>query len=200
MKVRVLTFAFGRIQEMFALVKEACPDADIWIDGQGRDVSAIYAEHIGGVFSGVDKHFVRDKTQRLGIIRSKEPNIVLAPSAMQFGGTSRRYIEYGCGQPDHLFISPGYRDPRSPEFALFASTSHNDVFRFGAYKAARMCETATFNFTAHCDGEDVLDTVARTNPEKVLLVHGDKDKMDKFAEDHPNRGFVVTENNNPEIL
>ena len=197
MKVRILTFAFGRIQEMFALVKKACPEAEIWLDGQGRDVSAIYAEHLGGEFAGIEKHFVLDNTQRLGIIHSKKPNIVLTPSAMQFGGLSRRYVEYGCGQPDHLFISPGYRDSRSPEFAFFASTSHNDVFEFGAYRAARMCETATFNFTAHCDGEDVLDTIARTNPEKVLLVHGDKDKMAQFTESHPNRGLIVIENNKP---
>ncbi|MBI4134724.1 MAG: MBL fold metallo-hydrolase [Candidatus Sungbacteria bacterium] len=197
MKVRILTFAFGRIQEIFALVREACPDADIWVDGQGRDVSVIYAEHVGGEFADIEKYFVRNKTQRSEIIHSKKPNIVLSPSAMQFGGFSRRYVEYGCGQSDHLFISPGYRDPRSPEYAFFASTSHNDVFEFEAYRSARMCQTATFNFTAHCDGEDVLDTVDRTNPEKVHLVHGDKDKTDQFVENHPNQEFIAVENNVP---
>lgn len=60
-----------------------------------------------------------------------------------------------------------------------------------------MCQTATFNFTAHCDGEDVLDTVDRTNPEKVHLVHGDKDKTDQFVENHPNQEFIAVENNVP---
>lgn len=195
MKIRITSFAIGRIQEMFALVKEACPDAPIWIDGQAREVSAIYAEHLGGVFSGIEKHFVLDNARRRQIIESGETNIVLAPSAMQFGGLSRKYVEYGCGRPDHLFISPGYRDPRSPEYAFFASTSHNDIFAFGAYKAARMCQTATFNFTSHCDGDDVLEMRARMNPEKTILIHGDAEKMDEFVKSRPDEGFIVAENN-----
>lgn len=206
MKIRIPTFAIGRLQEMFILCKEACPGADIWIDGQGREVSAIFAKHIGSDLSGsdlsgVEKHFINDKGHRSEVIKSDKPNIVLSPSAMQFGGFSRQYVEYGCGQPDHLFISPGYRDSRSPEYAFFASTSrHNDVFAFGAYKATRMCQTATFNFTAHCDGEDVLDTVDRTNPENILLVHGNKNKMGQFVESHPNRRFAVLENNKPLVV
>ena len=196
MKIRIPSFAIGRIQELFALVKEACPDAPIWIDGQAREVSAIYSEHSGGVFSGIDKHFVLNNAQRLQIIESGETNIVLSPSAMQFGGFSRKYIEYGCGRPNHLFISPGYRDPRSPEFAFFVS-SHNDVFAFGAYKAARMCQTATFNFTSHCDGDDILEMRARMNPEKTVLIHGDKEKMDEFIEGHPGQGFVKAKNDEP---
>src|SRR3989338_7539220 len=47
MKIRIPSFAIGRIQELFALVKEACPDAPIWIDGQARDVSPIYAQQLG---------------------------------------------------------------------------------------------------------------------------------------------------------
>lgn len=200
MKIRIPSFAIGRIQEMFALVREACPDAPIWIDGQARDVSEIYSEYLSDVFPGIEKYFVSDNAQRHQIIESGEANIVLSPSAMQFGGFSRRYVEYGCGRQDHLFISPGYRDPRSPEFAFFASTSHNDVFAFGAYKVARMCQTATFNFTSHCDGDDVLEIKARMNPEKTLLVHGDAEKMEEFVKNHPNQGFVIAKNNEPVVI
>ena len=164
------------------------------IDGQAKEISTIYAEHLGGMFSGVEKHFVQNNAQRHEIIHSGEPNIVLVPSAMRFGGRSRQYIEYACGQSDHLCISPGYRDSRSPEFAFFASTSHNDVFTFGAYRATRMCQTATFNFTSHCDGEDVLEIKARMNPDQTLLVHGDEEKMRKFVESRPNQGFVIATN------
>lgn len=196
MKIRIPTFAIGRLQEIFILCKEACPDANIWIDGQGREVSAIFAGYVD-TLSGVEKHFVDDHSHRSEIIHSDKPNIVLSPSAMQFGGHSREYVEYGCGRKDHLFISVGYRDPSSPEFAFFASTSHNDVFEFGAYRSARTCQTATFNFTAHCDGKDVLDTISRTNPENVLLVHGDKRKMTQFTKDHPDLELTILENNKP---
>lgn len=197
MKIRIPSFAIGRIQEMFVLVKEACPDAPIWIDGQAKEVSRIYAQHLDDALPGVEKHFVKDREHRYMIIHSGKPNIVLSPSAMQFGGSSRHYIEYGCGQSDHLFVSTGYRDPSSPEFAFFASTSHNDVFAFGAYKAARMCQTAMFNFTSHCDGDDVLEIQARMNPEKTLLVHGDEEKMGEFVKSHPDQGFVIAENDRP---
>ncbi len=199
-KTRIFTFAIGRIQEMLALAKEACPDAPIWIDGQAKEISAIYAEHVGGIFSGVEKHFVQNNSQRHEIIHSGEPNIVLVPSAMRFGGRSRQYIEHACGQSDHLCISPGYRDLRSPEFAFFASTSHNDVFTFGAYKAARMCQTETFNFTSHCDGNDVFEIKDRMNPDKTLLIHGDEVKMNEFVESHPDEEFVIAENDKPIVV
>ena len=200
MKIRIFGFAYGRSQEVFALTKEACPEAPIWIDGLARDVSSIYAEHLGGIFSGIEKHFVLDDkydTHRHEIINSREPNIVISPSAMQFGGRSRKYAEHGCSQSDHLFISPGYRDRRSPEYALFASTSHNDVFAFGAYKAPKMCKTATFPLTAHCDGDDILEVKSNMNPDQTILIHGEKDKMTEFVYNHPDQGFVVAENDKP---
>lgn len=196
MWIRIPTFAIGRLQEMFVLCKEACPDADIWIDGQGRDVSSILAAHSNGMLVDVAKHFVNDHTHRSKIIRSDKPNIVLSPSAMRFGGTSRRYIEYGCTKSDHLYISPGYRDPRSPEYAFFAAPRLS-VFRFGAKDMPKLCKTETFNFTSHCDGDDVLEVNARTNPDRTNLIHGEREKMENFVRNHPSKGFVVAENDKP---
>lgn len=193
MWIRIPTFAIGRLQEMFFLCKEACPDADIWIDGQGRDISVILAEHSNGMLTDVAKHFVDDHAHRSEIIHSDKPNIVLSPSAMQFGGYSRRYIEYGCIKSDHLFISPGYRDSRSPEYAFFAAPRLS-VFRFGEKDMPKLCKTETFNFTSHCDGEDVIEMQGRTNPEKTLLVHGDSHKMDEFITSHAGERFVKGEN------
>lgn len=203
LKIRIFGFAIGRTQEVFALAKEACPDADIWIDGLARDVSAIYAEHLGGVFSGIGKHFVLDvpphDTHRREIIESGKPNIVLSPSAMQFGGRSRKYAEYGCHRSDHLFVSPGYRDRRSPEYAFFAA-SDGDVFRFGPHTIPKRCKTAAFNLTSHCDGDDIIELCEQTNAERVFLVHGDDKKMDQFIEGHPDQGFVKLENNQPVVV
>lgn len=196
MWIRIPTFAIGRLQEMFVLCKEACPDADIWIDGQGRDVSAILSRYSDGILSDVEEHFVKDGSHRRAIINSIKPNIALMPSAMRFGGTSRQYIEYGCIKSNHLFISPGYRDQRSPEYAFFAAPRMS-VFRFGAKDMPKLCRTETFNFTSHCDGDDVLEVQARTNPDRTILVHGDKERMESFVGNHPSNGFIVAENDKP---
>ncbi len=199
MKIRFLVFSIGRAQEAFALAKEACPEAPIWIDGQAKEVSALYAEHLNGVFSGIEKHFILDETQRQRIIYSEEPSIVIVPSAMQFGGHSRKYAVYGCERKDHLFISLGWIDPCSPEYAFFES-SKGDVFRFGDKDKPVFCQTARYNLTAHCDGEDVLAVRNRLNAEKVILVHGDGEKMDQFVEEHHNQGFMKGVNNKPILI
>lgn len=198
-KIRFLVFSIGRAQEAFALAKEACPEAQIWIDGQAKEVSILYAKHLNGVFSGIEKHFVLDETQRQRIINSEAPNIVIVPSAMQFGGHSRKYTVYGCERKDHLFVSLGWIDPCSPEYAFFES-SRGDVFRFGDKDKPVFSQTARHNLTAHCDGEDVLAVQDRLNAEKVILVHGDGEKMDQFIENHPRRGFIRGNNNKPILV
>ena len=57
-----------------------------------------------------------------------------------------------------------------------------------------MCQTATFNFTSHCDGDDVLEIKSRMNPDKTLLAHGDEEKMNEFIKSHPDQGFVIARN------
>ena len=57
-----------------------------------------------------------------------------------------------------------------------------------------MCETMTFNFTSHCDGEDVLQIKADMNPDKTVLIHGDQAKMEQFISAHQDEGFVIAQN------
>lgn len=192
--IRANVFAIGRAQETFSIFREACPDADIWIDGaSGQTVSTLYQELGATGIAGITDCFVRDRDHRQQIINSPEPNIVITPSAMAFGGTSRNYVRHGITRSDHLFVSMGYLDPCSPEYAFFESDKL-DVFRFGEVTSPRFCQVARFNATAHCDGHDILEMKDRMNPERTVTVHGDGKKMDEFIAKHPNQGFIKGRN------
>ncbi|KKU94617.1 MAG: hypothetical protein UY24_C0012G0002 [Parcubacteria group bacterium GW2011_GWA1_48_11b] len=190
--IRFLTYAIGRSQEAYELAREACPDAPIFIDGAAREISEVFLQN-NAMSSDAAKHFVGDKKERFQIINGIKPNIVIAPSAMRFGGCARLYAEEGISRSNHLFISLGYLDPHSPEYSFFESEK-GSVFKFGPDAIPRFCDAERLNLTGHCDGNDVLETKDRMKPEMTILNHGDNAKMEKFIAEHPGEGFVKSEN------
>lgn len=182
--VYFLVFAIGRAQEAWEIVREACPTVPRWMDGAAREISSLYLAHgANGFDKEISHQFVRDASHRNAILSAEPPQIVVVPSAMQFGGYSRQYAKAGMGRPDRLFVSLGWIDPCSPEYAFFES-EEGDAFRMSGITYSRMCGIRRFNRTAHCDGDDVLAMRERLRPEKTILVHGDDEKMDEFVAGH----------------
>jgi uncharacterized protein len=191
--VRINSFAIARTQEVFSIVREACPNADIFIDGSARHISDLYHKMGTTGVEGIIECFVRDSSHRRQIIQSSAPNIVMSPSAMAFCATSRGYAEYGITRDNHLFIEPGWTDPCSPEYAFYRS-QRGDIFRFGAIDLRRRCDVASYNLTGHADGCDIEEMRANMRPEVTFLVHGEDHKMDTFIGNHQDEGFVKAQN------
>jgi len=199
--IRILSFSIGRTQECYELVREACPHAPIWIDGAGRDISTLYLEQLppGRIDPKIKSHFVRDWEHRRRIIVGG-PNIVLVPSAMQFGGCAMPYIRYGISRRDHVFVNPGWLDPCSPEYAFFEGKRGQVIeFRKNGEKETvpRFCEVARFNLTAHWSGDDALEAWERMKPEKTIIVHSDPERVAEFIAKHPGKGFITGQNEVP---
>ena len=189
-----LVFAIGRAEEAWELMREAFPTVPRWIDGSARDISKLYRDRLNGAFDpAIERHFIKNNAHRQMVISSDTPNIVVVPSAMQFGGYSRYYVKEGIERENRLFVSLGWIDPCSPEYAFFESDC-GDAFRIEGITYSRMCDVARFNRTAHCGGDDVLEMRERLKPDKIILVHGDDEKMGEFLVAHPNKGFVKGKN------
>lgn len=198
--VRILTFAIGRTQEALFLAKAACPvGIPIWVDGSGVKITKIYAEENPELFQGVEQHYINPERpeMRWQIMRSPQPSIVIVPSGMQFGGCAQIYAREEISRSDRLFLSLGWLDPCSPEYAFFEQSQKYSVMKFGWQTIARFCETARFNLTAHCDGEDIKEMRERMRPDITVLVHGEDAKMNEFVAANANMGFVKGTNFTP---
>lgn len=192
--VRFLVFAIGRAQEAWEIIREAFPNVPRWMDGAACKISNLYLERLPKSFDpDIGRHFIRDDAHRREVVSSMTPNIVVVPSAMQFGGYSRDYIREGIENDRRLFVSLGWIDPCSPEYAFFESDM-GDAFRIDGITYGRLCDVARFNRTAHCGGDDVLAMRERLKPDKTILVHGEDEKMDEFLQENPNKGFLKGEN------
>ncbi len=195
MSIRILGFAIGRSNETYELVREAVgTTVPIYLEGAAKRISEIYLKYSpdGCIDPDIRTHFVADQSQRRAILAAYEPNIVIIPSAMQFGGLGMTYAEHGVSRTDHLFISPGWLDPCSPEYAFFETKGR--VLSVRKRTIPILCKKERFSLTAHCDGNDIMEMHARMKPEKTILIHGDNTRMDQFLLQNPGKGFVKGEN------
>lgn len=207
--IRVLSFAIGRTQETWEIMREACEEAKlkvpIWIDGPaGCMISEFYLAN-GRVNPDIRKSLIvpkdRDRQEAFDLrwkILKGGQSIVLVPSAMQFGGMSQFWVKHSIQNPNHLLVWPGFVDPCSPEALVLFQSKVGDVLEFKwadrIWSMVRYCDIAQFDLTGHLSGTDVLELVERHQPDKTITVHGDSDKMDAYIAAHPDKGFVKGQN------
>ncbi len=195
MSIRILGFAIGRSQETYQLIREAIGvEMPVYLEGSAKTISNIYLKYSpdGLIDPHIQESYVSDWEQRRSILAAREPNIVIIPTAMQFGGFGEIYAGHGVARNDHLFMSVGWLDPCSPEYTFFGD--HANVLRIRNRTIPVLCQRERFSLTAHCDGDDVLAMHDRMHPNTTVLIHGDDTRMDQFLAQHPGKGFVKGSN------
>jgi Cft2 family RNA processing exonuclease len=80
----------------------------------------------------------------------------------------------------------GYSDPRSPAGRLRAGQEGDEVLLDPRRRPVRRrCKLDEFTLSAHATRDGLLDYVARVQPKKLLLVHGDPPAVAWFARKVP---------------
>lgn len=88
--------------------------------------------------------------------------------------------------PDAHCMFIGYSDPRSPAGRVRAAAAGEEVSLGETQRPVRLrCAVDQFTLSAHAVREGLLDYVRRTQPGKVVLVHGDPAATAWFANEIP---------------
>ncbi len=178
-QVIVPVFAVGRTQEILMLLNDR--DYDVWYDGMGRTVSRIYLNHEGFLRSPkkLQKAIsnateVNSPSKRQ---QAKKGEVIVTTSGMVEGGPVIEYLREIRNDPNSAVLLTGYQVEGTNGERLL----ENGMIRDKGATLPVECDIERYDFSAHAGHEELVEFAKGCNPEKIVLMHGDK--RDEVADD-----------------
>lgn len=192
--VLIPCFALGKMQEMLKLFYDLMQSGKmarqpIYISGLGRSYNEIY-DDLANRHPRVCPGFKITKSLDLHVLDPKEGltmklgrgRLMLVSSGMMTPHTmSHRMTQRMACDERHSIFFVGYADPDSPAGKIKAAGRGGSVNMGGsAGEFPLKCRIESFDFTSHCNRENMLEYVTRIQPSKILLVHGETPALEWF--------------------
>ena len=144
-----------------------------------RFSSSVRRNHLGMKLMR-EKGLLSTPNARGEIPKIEKGNVYTLSSGMMTEKTlSNRLARHFITNPRNLIASVGYADPESPLAKVLNSEIGQSIELDSNYDSVkRECSVASFDFSGHAPREALLDYAERTNPSKIILVHGDKSSIE----------------------
>jgi len=189
--VLIPVFALGKLQEMLATIwlqmqKNKITTVDIFTGGIGSKINRIY-DYNRYVVNMNQKELLLYEIPQKGLNELKGfdelfkiPLIVLASSGMMVESTNsfmlaKRWLH----KTDSAIFTVGYMDPSTPG-SIISNARRGDKIQLTERdkKFEVRCEIKNFRFSAHSKREELVSLVKKLNPDRIVLIHGDKEAID----------------------
>ncbi|MGC9099043.1 MAG: MBL fold metallo-hydrolase [Candidatus Micrarchaeia archaeon] len=184
----VPSFAVGRAQEILAILYMNKLIDYTYIDGMAKAASEIVINY---------PEFTRNKDILMGALKNvnwigmhadrseplRKPSIIVTTAGMLNGGPALNYITR-LNENSKIFLT-GYQ----VEGTNGRRMMEGKPIKINARKFKVSTPWEFFDFSAHAGKSDLFEYVRRSNPEKVICVHGDAENTKLFAETLKMEGF-----------
>jgi len=179
----VPAFAVGRSQEIIDVLYEYKIDCPIFLDGMGQHatrISLTYPQYLK------DHKMLAKAFQHVQVVKNpqmrkkvfKEPSVVVTTAGMLNGGPVMHYIKkFYYDKKSKVFLT-GFQVKNTPGRKLLEDRK---IEIDGEIIETKM-DVQKFDFSAHASQDEMMRSLKKWNPEKVVLVHGDKNVMPVFKE------------------
>ncbi|MCI0503936.1 MBL fold metallo-hydrolase [Candidatus Micrarchaeota archaeon] len=178
-------FALGRTQELIALLRSYDREIPIFVDGMGREMARIYMQYPKYL---KDADNFRKAVRSVTLVQSipdkkaalREPSVIISTAGMLNGGPMLNYIFNANSESRIIFT--GYCVEGTNGWML---QNNGNIVKDGQELAVDL-PVDYLDLSAHAGRSDLLRFIKKANPEKILLVHGDKpeDFAKELEEDH----------------
>ena len=182
-------FAVGRSQELLAMLHSNKLSGQTYMDGMSRKATDIalrhrdYIKNWNLLAEAVDNAVqIEDRQDRANALR-EGGNIIITTAGMLNGGPVLDYITK-LNSRSMIFIT-GYQAEGTNGRKLL----DEKPLDIDGRKRAIRTPFAFYDFSAHAGQEDLHEYVKRSEPEKVICVHGDEDASQSFKEWLSSEGF-----------
>jgi putative mRNA 3-end processing factor len=167
------SFALGRTQELVSLIRSHDSETPVFVDGMGRDITKVYMNHPRYIKDPAGfRKAVRAVTMVAGIpdkrAATRSPSVIITSAGMMNGGPVLGYLNNL--NADSKVIFTGYCVEGTNGWLL---QNKGVIMKEGAELSIDL-PVEYLDFSAHAGREEILEFIRRANPEKVLLVHGEK--------------------------
>ena len=188
--VLIPVFALGKLQEILSTIwlqmqKNKITSVDIYTAGIGKKINLVYDYNRYVVNRNQKELILNDIPQKnLNELEDfdelfKFPCIVLASSGMMIESTNsfmlaKRWLQ----KKDSAIFTVGYMDPSTPGNVI-SKARRGDKIQLTERdeKVEVKCEIKNFRFSAHSRREELVSIVKKLNPDKIILIHGDKEAI-----------------------
>jgi putative mRNA 3-end processing factor len=176
-------FAVGRTQELAMILFAYDVELPVYVDGMGNKASHILLNYPKYVKNHTILKEALRNIKTPGKDKSvplRHPSVIISTAGMLEGGPAMSYL---------LAMDKRFRDERKPGAVFFSGFClpttngwflQNKQFVYLKKKGVRTGKPINiampnelFHLSAHAGRSDILDYIKRSNPEKVICVHGD---------------------------
>jgi Cft2 family RNA processing exonuclease len=122
-----------------------------------------------------------EKTRDMNIGAGK---LMLISAGMMTPQTSSHILgQRMLDNPLHGIFFVGYCDPDSPAAQILKTPPMGELqLESGGPVLRRRCRLEHFDFSSHCNREEMIDYMLKVKPKTILLVHGDGNALQWFEQ------------------
>lgn len=179
--VLVPAFSVGRSQEILCVLYKYKINAPVYIDGMAKDASEIMLKHpryFRDYKLLIDAHksaiWIDTWSKRRKACRN--PGIIVTPAGMLKGGNARFYMKKLAKEEKNAVFLVSYQITGTPGALLL----EKGIYNFGNGMEKVKAKVEWYNFSSHCGNRELLETIKTNQVKKVILVHGEKEKLENF--------------------
>ncbi len=199
-KVLIPSFAVGRAQEIMVILAKNNFEYPVYLDGMIWDALAIhtaYPEYLGReiqkmIFKEGNNPFLSEIFKRVGsqkermeVINSQDPSVIIATSGMLSGGPAIEYLKYLAEDEKNKLMFVGYQSEGTLGRKIQKGWKEVPLDFNGKKMPVQInCEVVTIEgLSGHSDQKQIINYFKRLKcrPHKVLTNHGEASKCVELA-------------------
>jgi hypothetical protein len=181
-KVLNPSLSIGRSGELFSILKKygIADRFDVHLDGAACSTARIY-QQFQALDPSVSNHFIETKDQRLKVMYSDGPCVVIVPAGNFGGGHAVEYAVAWANDPRNFFGLSSFQDRCSPGFSLLHAPQ-GSIVEIGERKVRLNARVQMYGFSAHMIGADLLELADTLKAKRTFLVHGEEEQMEHIIQ------------------
>lgn len=182
------SFALGRSQEIIRIIRAHHKDVPIYLDGMAKEITRTYAKYKRYLHEY--ERFV-DDVESVNFVESMQDkrnatmggNVIVSTAGMMEGGPALNYIKYLNRESKIIFT--GYCVEGTNGWLL----QNKGQLRVDRNMLEVELPVKYLDFSAHAGRSELFEIVKETSPEKIVCVHGDRERAQKFASELCGLGY-----------
>ncbi|MBK1790360.1 MBL fold metallo-hydrolase [Persicirhabdus sediminis] len=197
--VLIPVFAMGKTQEVMTMIHKfkedkRIPDAPVFMGGLSTKMTIIFDKHSGSsprnvpgfkILRDMEIQGAKQKRRRKSTPIHYRPGAIFALSSgmMSEKTVSNNFAKSFIDNPKNSLLFVGYADPESPAGVIRASERGDYIKLDPESEAVKFdCDMDVFDFSGHATRDDLLEYMIKVNAKKTILVHGDPEATQWFAD------------------